>query len=67
MNRDEAEKVLRIMAWADDGCPYCASKLFKRFIETFPEYRELAEKIFREIYEDDLWEFLEWARGHITP
>ena len=58
MNRVEAEKVLRIMAWADNGCPYCASRLFKRFVEAFPEYKGLAEKIFREIHEDNLWEFL---------
>ena len=58
MNRVEAEKVLRILAWADNGCAYCASKLFKEFVEAFPEYRELAEKIFREVHEDDLWEFL---------
>ena len=58
MNRDEAEKVLRIMAWADNGCTYCASKLFKEFIEAFPEYRELAERIFREIHEEDLNDYL---------
>ncbi len=48
MNQREAEKILKIMATADGGCVYCAQKLFIRFIDEFPKFKELAEGIFEE-------------------
>jgi len=59
MNKDEAEKVLRIMATAHSGCPFCAASLFLQFINEFPEYKGLAYKIFREEFAIGLREFWE--------
>ncbi len=56
MNRQEAEEVLKIMVTADGGCLYCAQKLFIRFIEEFPEFRELAEEIFEERFGKNLFD-----------
>ena len=39
MTSEEAGMVLEIMAEADGGCSSCASHLFLRFEDTFPEHR----------------------------
>jgi hypothetical protein len=36
MNREEAEKVVRILLAADGGCEFCASSLLELFCENFP-------------------------------
>ncbi len=56
MNREEAKKVLEIMASADGGCVFCAKELFIQFIKEFPEFSDLARKIFREKFEEEFEE-----------
>jgi len=58
MKKDEAIKVLEILSHADTGCPYCVSSLFKEFIDTFPEYEDIARKKFKELFEDEIETFL---------
>ena len=53
MNREEAEKVLRIMITADGYCPTCAYRLFDKFLKEFPEFKELVKKIWKEIFEEE--------------
>ena len=48
MNRKEVEKVIKIILTADGGCEYCVTSLLKLFSTEFPEYKELAEAIFKE-------------------
>ncbi len=55
MTREEAEKVLRIMAEADGRCEVCARELFQNFAHVFPEYRDVGEKVFNEIFGSDLY------------
>lgn len=47
MNREEAEKVIRILLTADGGCEYCAKNLLSLFCKEFPKFRQLAEDIFK--------------------
>lgn len=47
MNMKEAEKIIRILLTADGGCEYCASNLLSLFCKEFPEFKELAENIFK--------------------
>ncbi len=39
MNREEAEKVVRILLTADSGCEYCVSNLLELFCENFPQFK----------------------------
>ena len=59
MKRDDAEAVIEILLAADGGCEYCVADLLVLFCERFPEFKELAEKAFRERFGDDLKEFVE--------
>jgi len=47
MDKEEAEKVLKILLTADGGCVHCVNDLFNFFIEDFLEYSELAGEIFK--------------------
>lgn len=47
MTKIEAEKVIKIMLTADYGCSTCARHLVDQFTESFPEYKELAEVLFK--------------------
>ena len=64
MKRDEAKAVIEVLLAADGGCEYCVADLLVLFCERFPEFREFAEKAFRERFGDDLKEFVEkrWER-----
>jgi len=54
MNESEAEKVLRIMITADGYCPTCAYRLFDAFLKEFSEFKELAKKIWKEIFQEEI-------------
>jgi len=54
MNKNEAEKILEIMALADGGCEYCVRELYMKFIENFPEYTSLTKKKFLERFNRNL-------------
>lgn len=54
MNKQEAKKVLEIMALADGGCIYCAKELFNRFIEEFPEFTDITLEIFKKKFDIEL-------------
>ena len=41
-NEKEAIKFIEILETADGGCSYCVRDLLERFIEKFPQYRNLA-------------------------
>ena len=56
MNKEEAIKVIIILMNADGGCSYCARELCMEFFEDFQEFRELAEKMYKERYEEELFE-----------
>jgi hypothetical protein len=48
MNKEEAKRVLEIMASADGGCIFCGKDLFDRFVEEFPEFTDIAKGNFQE-------------------
>jgi hypothetical protein len=54
MTKKEAEKILQIMKTADGGCIYRVRDLFRLFVKEFPEFSNLAEKIFFEEFEEEL-------------
>ena len=54
MNETEAEKILRIMVTADGYCPTCAYLLFDDFLKEFPEFKKLAKKIWKEIFDEEI-------------
>ncbi|AGK61162.1 hypothetical protein Asulf_01163 [Archaeoglobus sulfaticallidus PM70-1] len=54
MNRDEARKVLEVLAKADGGCEFCARELFNNFIQEFPEFSDLAKTVFKKKFNKDL-------------
>ncbi len=54
MSKEEAEKILNILKHADGGCVYCARELFKLFLREFPEFDQLAKKIFVKEFEEEL-------------
>ena len=41
MTRDEAMRIIAIMATADGGCPCCVGGLIRQFDKAFPEFRDL--------------------------
>ncbi len=57
MDRETAEKIIKILLTADGGCEYCVSDLLDLFCKEFPEYREIAEKAFRETFSKELNNF----------
>ena len=54
MTEKEVEKILHIMKTADGGCIYCVRDLFKFFVKEFPEFTELAKRIFFEEFGEEL-------------
>ncbi len=54
MNKEEAKRVLNIMAQADKGCVYCAKDLFNRFAGEFPEFTDMAKEVFKKKFNCDL-------------
>jgi hypothetical protein len=55
MTKEEAEQVLSIMPYADGGCRYCAGDLMMRFVDFFPEYKELAKNLFEKEFQQELY------------
>lgn len=54
MNKKEAKKVIKILITADGGCQYCVSDLLKLFSKEFPEFKELAEDIFKKKFNKNI-------------
>jgi len=48
MNKEEAEKIIKILLECDGGCEYCVAYLLKLFCKEFPDYIEPAKKAFQE-------------------
>jgi hypothetical protein len=44
MNKQEAEKFIKILLTADGGCEYCSANLIKLFCKQFPDFKLLAEE-----------------------
>jgi len=59
VKKEEAEEVLKILLTADGGCEYCVESLLKLFCEKFPEFSELAERVFKDAFNKSLFEDLE--------
>ena len=53
MNKEEAKRVLEIVALADGGCVYCAKELFNRFVKAFPELTDMAIEIFKKTFNNE--------------
>lgn len=58
MDRIEAEKIMRILLTADGGCEYCVSDLLNLFCKEFPEFRKMAEDIFKQTFKKNLNDFI---------
>jgi hypothetical protein len=54
MKKEEAKRVLEIMASADGGCIYCGKDLFDRFVEEFQEFTDIAKEIFKKKFDTEL-------------
>jgi len=54
MKKEEAKKVLNIMAFADGECIFCVKELFDRFIEEFPEFTDITLTIFKKKFDIEL-------------
>ncbi|AMM40013.1 nucleotidyltransferase [Candidatus Desulfofervidus auxilii] len=54
MNREEAKRILEIMATADGECVYCARELFIQFIKKFPMFSDLARDVFKRKFNEEL-------------
>jgi len=44
MDKNEANKIIKILETADGGCSYCVSDLLKSFGKEFPEHKGLAKE-----------------------
>jgi len=53
MKRESAEKVIKILLSADGGCIFCARELLKLFVNQFPEYKDLAQELFKNTFGTD--------------
>ncbi len=50
MIEDEAKIVINIMMTADGDCYNCARNLIEKFKITFPQFKDLADKLYNEKY-----------------
>lgn len=50
MNKQEAEKIIKILLTADGGCEYCTADLIKLFGKRFPEFGAIADESFRKAF-----------------
>lgn len=64
MDRKEAERIIRILFTADGGCEYCVSGLLSLYCKEFPEFRELAEDVFKETFGKNLDNFIKNNTSH---
>jgi len=58
MNEKEAKDVLEILLEANGGyggCRFCVKVLMKLFCEKFFEFKQLAEKVFKAKFNEDLF------------
>ena len=54
MNKNEIEKVIKILLECDGGCEYCVASLLSLFCKEFPDYAQSARKAFKEKFGKDL-------------
>ncbi len=54
MNKEEAKRVLNIMALADGKCIFCVKELFDQFIEEFPEFTDITSAMFKKKFDIEL-------------
>jgi hypothetical protein len=54
MTNEEAKKILSMMTKADGGCYHCAECLMLDFLKTFPDFRALAEIIYKRRFKKEL-------------
>jgi len=47
MRKDEAEEIIKILLTVNGGCHYCARELLDLFLESFPEYIDLVNKLYK--------------------
>lgn len=54
MTNEEAKQVLALLTTADGGCYHCAEHLILDFLKIFPDYRALAEIIYKNKFAKEL-------------
>lgn len=55
MTEKEAKEVLDIIKGADNGCRHCVRDLFVSFIVSFPMFAGIAEDIYVQEFDEDLY------------
>ena len=58
MEKEEAIKICKIMLEADGGCPTCAGHLLISFGKKFPEFDDMAIKIWEKEFGDNIYNYL---------
>jgi hypothetical protein len=58
MEKDDAEKVIKIILEADGGCEYCVARLLGLFNDEFSEHKDIANKAFRDKFGTEIEDFL---------
>jgi len=48
MNKEETERVIKILLECDGGCEYCIAHLLNLFCKEFPDYEQIAKNAFQE-------------------
>lgn len=48
MNKEETERVIKILLECDGGCEYCVAHLLNLFCKEFPDYEQIAKNAFQE-------------------
>ena len=56
MTKEEARKVLEILATADTGCNVCAGRLFSKFVKAFPGLKTIADEVWKSEFEGYTYE-----------
>lgn len=54
MDKQEVQKVIRILLECDGGCEYCAAGQIKLFCAEFPEYKQEAGEAYLEKFSKNL-------------
>ena len=57
MTETEAKEIVKIMLAADGGCSICSANLLVQLVRNFPEYKKIAEDLYKQEFGYDLpWE-----------
>jgi hypothetical protein len=54
MTKEEATKVIKTMMSADGQCFVCANSLLWYFTQEFPEWKDLANELYRKEWDEEI-------------